>query len=99
MNPAWGLPMIPPPRAARMPTPGCASLNLDPGWESCMRRGEYKRLEQSLDELGAQLAQSDISDELVAVLLVEIEKTKEKLRLLPRRSAGAGGAATRSKKR
>jgi hypothetical protein len=49
-----------------------------------MRRGEYERLQQSLDELAAQLAQSDLSDELTDVLLAEIEKTKEKLRLLSR---------------
>ena len=49
-----------------------------------MRRGEYERLEQSLDELAAQLVQSDLADELADVLLAEIEKTKEKLRLHPR---------------
>jgi hypothetical protein len=49
-----------------------------------MRRGEYERLAQSLDELAAQLAQGDLSDELAAVLVAEIEKTKEKLSLLPR---------------
>jgi hypothetical protein len=42
--------------------------------------GEVERLERKLDDLSVQLASFGAPDELLAVLLAEIETTKQQLR-------------------